>query len=135
MSRISGSIAFNVSQVGLRLDGNKVDGIVAGSSAFLSDQLDLGDTILELNGSVVVAAENLPANKSTGMKVVVKFQKCAVTAEMNQVREVSLIKMPSEILATRSRLFSLLNVIKVAFAVVFRIFWKNEKDSSMYRKM
>jgi hypothetical protein len=95
------------------MNGARIEGIIVGGPAYNSEQLNVGDVILEVNGRKVTTQflhEGLFGVDIPGTKVIIKVQKNGQTREA----EVVLIRMPAEQLAGRRRLFELLNKMKVA---------------------
>jgi C-terminal processing protease CtpA/Prc len=98
------------------MDGARIERIVVGGPAYISEQLNVGDIILEVNGRKVTSKylhEGLFGVDVPGTKIIVKVRKEGPVQPQTREAEVVLIRMPAEQLAGRRRLFELLNKVKV----------------------
>ena len=100
-------------QIGIVLDGRKIDGLLHGGPAYNSGCLERGDVIVDIDGKTVSDTnvhEILVGSDEPGTSVVVTVQKRLKTpSEMS----VALTRIPTSIVADSNRFFENCTAIKV----------------------
>jgi C-terminal processing protease CtpA/Prc len=111
-------------QVGLMMNGAVIDNMVIGGPAYNSEQLDKGDVILEVDGKPVnpdTLHEALLGADIPGTKFVVKVKKASSggmwSSDSGAIKNVTLTRMATEVIADRRRMFELFTDLKVLITI------------------